>query len=113
MDFVHSATGKSVNSPFKFELYAVLNPKFAWLCPGGSSGGPLRSVERCFSVKQKDIRPGVEKWVLQDGQTCVLKRPGMKSVRFTVPIRPLIPDASSPQEEMDELDFPEYAQPVQ
>ena len=112
MDFVQTSTGEPVNSPFEFELFAIPNPKRAWLEPG--AGGQLRSFERGFRIKQEDILPGEEKWLLQDGQSCLLRRPGMKDLVFTVPIRPLPePEEDKTKEaDVDTLDFPEVLSPL-
>ena len=107
MDFVLTATGEPVNSPFKFELIATPNPKTSWLF---GLGGQIRSAQASFGIKQNKILPGEEKYTLQDGQTCLLMRPGKRTVRFTVPIRPL-PEEEKEEEEYDELDFPEVLSP--
>ena len=107
MDFVRTATGEAVNRPFKFELWAVPNPKG----PATQMGcGRLTSFEESFGIARDKIRPGEEKFLLRDGDTCLLKRPGEKDIRFTVPIRPLpsSPEAEAKEEpEVIELDFPE------
>ncbi|KAH9853438.1 hypothetical protein C2E23DRAFT_821366 [Lenzites betulinus] len=104
MDFVETATGKPMNSPFEFELWGVPNPDTPWLtfpiC------GKVRSLERAFGVKQEDIVPGAEKFVLRDGQTCVLARPGKRSIRFTVPVRKIA--APAVVEDVEVLDLPRY-----
>ncbi|KAI0364691.1 hypothetical protein BV20DRAFT_983060 [Pilatotrama ljubarskyi] len=81
MDFVKTTTGRPVNSPFEFELWSVPNPETPWLTAGMTM--QLRSIERAHRVKQEDIRPGEEKFILRDGQTCMLIRPGKRAVRFT------------------------------
>ncbi|KAI0643157.1 hypothetical protein C8Q79DRAFT_210856 [Trametes meyenii] len=84
LDFVRTATGEAVNSPFPFQLYCGPNPS----APMGT--GPamqLRPLEHAFGISQKEIAPGEEKFLLRDGQTCLLRRPGHKDVQFVVPIR--------------------------
>ena len=81
MDFVHSATDKPVNSPFKFELWSVPNSMVP--CPSMR----IRSLERSWGVAPAELVAGEEKFVLKDGMTCVLRRPGHRDLRFTVPIR--------------------------
>ncbi|KAI0351333.1 hypothetical protein OH77DRAFT_1439313 [Trametes cingulata] len=107
MDFVESATGEPANSPFEYELWNIPNPE----TPGAGVGlpvvGQLRSIERAHGIKQEDILPGAEKFVLCDGQTCMLTRPGMRPVWFTVPIRTQPP--SEALDAMDKLDFPKIA----
>ncbi|KAF7760348.1 hypothetical protein Agabi119p4_11024 [Agaricus bisporus var. burnettii] len=70
IDFVETATSKPENSPFKYELWAVPNKRTPWL---PSPTQRLSSLERCFGVKEKDIKPGEEKFLLMEGTACVLK----------------------------------------
>ncbi|KAI9061221.1 hypothetical protein FKP32DRAFT_1594895 [Trametes sanguinea] len=102
MDIVDTATQQPVNSPFEFELWAVPNPNAPWL---SMPGGCVRSLERCFGIAQQDILPGEEKWLLRDGQTCLLRRPGKRDVQFTVPRRKQSQPAAV--YDADILDFPE------
>ncbi|KAI0700832.1 hypothetical protein C8T65DRAFT_557212, partial [Cerioporus squamosus] len=85
LDFVDSKTGVPVNSPFKFELWVVPNPSAPWFTFAPSHR--VTSLDSAFGVQQDEILPGHEKFVLRDGQTCLLRRPGCRDVRFTVPIR--------------------------
>ncbi|KAI9062949.1 hypothetical protein FKP32DRAFT_1592917 [Trametes sanguinea] len=103
MDFVDSATGEPVNSPFEHELWSVPNPDTPWLSM--PMVGKLQSAERNHGIKQEDIRPGEEKYFLRDGQTCVLMCPGKRPVRFTVPIRRR-PELQEATEAVDVLDLP-------
>ncbi|KAI0351328.1 hypothetical protein OH77DRAFT_1429877 [Trametes cingulata] len=105
MDFVETATGKAVNSPFEFELWNIPNPETPWL--GMPASGKLRSIERAHGIRQEDILPGEEKFILRDGQTCMLTRPGKRAVWFTVPVRPQ--PAAQGMEDMDKIDFPKLA----
>ena len=96
MDFVQTKTGKPVNSPFAFEL---------WTTSGQSHAQPavrLASLERLWGHGQTSIAPGEEKFVLREGTTCILRRPGRRDLRFTVPVRAHALDSS----DADELDFP-------
>ncbi|KAI0633596.1 hypothetical protein C8Q77DRAFT_1115827 [Trametes polyzona] len=104
MDFIDTATGEPVNSPFEFELWAVPNPETPWLSL--PVVGKLHSIERSYGLKQEDIRPGAEKFVLRDGLTCMLSRPGKRPVRFTVPVRRRDNNGSCAMDEVDVLDFP-------
>ena len=52
----------------------------------------------------KDVLPGEAKFVLTDGMTCVLTRPGHRPLRFTVPTR----DHALDSFDGDEVDLPEY-----
>lgn len=101
MDFVDTATKEAVNSPFEFELWAIPDPEAPWLC---MPSGRLNSLESNFHIPQHEIPPGEERWVLRDGQTCVLKRPGKKGVFFRVPVRKKSQDPEPV--EYDVLDFP-------
>ncbi|KAI0364690.1 hypothetical protein BV20DRAFT_1057041 [Pilatotrama ljubarskyi] len=106
MDFVETATGQPVNSPFEYELWSVPNPDTPWLTAVMTM--QLRTIESAHRLKPEDIRPGTEKFVLRDGQTCMLIRPGKRPVRFTVPVRPL-PQSGLPEEDVDVFDFPKIA----
>ena len=81
MDFVDTASGEPVNSPFEFEL---------WIIPeAGTEFVPKRvhSLETINGLRQDDIRPGAEKFLLRDGETYLLKFPRRKNIRFRVPVR--------------------------
>ncbi|KAI0674827.1 hypothetical protein C8Q78DRAFT_1009108 [Trametes maxima] len=84
MDIVDTATKQPVNSPFEFDLWIIPDLDTPWL---GGPAGCLRSLERNFGIPQHKILPGEEKWVLRDGQSCLIRRPGEKDIRFTVPVR--------------------------
>ncbi|KAI0355448.1 hypothetical protein OH77DRAFT_1480059 [Trametes cingulata] len=103
LDFVHSASGEPVNSPFEFELWGVPDPETPWLSMPMTQR--IRSIEHTHGVKQEDVLPGHEKFILRDGLTCVLVRPGKPKIRFTVPVRKS-PAASEPAQEVVVLDFP-------
>ncbi|KAI0758805.1 hypothetical protein C8Q74DRAFT_1319693 [Fomes fomentarius] len=95
MDFVDTSTGMPVNSPFKFEL---------WMASAGCPSVRVRSLECSWNVAQKDIHPGEEKFVLLEGVSYILRRPGHRDLRFTVPMRAPAPSV----EPVDELDLPRY-----
>ncbi len=108
LDFVDNRTGLPVNSPFKFELFGAPNT--------GASPGfrvtPMMSLERGFGIPQDQIPPGHEKFLLMDGMTCVLRRPGHKDVRFTVPTRRQPPVAAAQAaDDVDEIDLPTDVDP--
>lgn len=107
MDFIDSATGEPVNSPFEYELWGIPNPDTPWL--SFPICGQLRSIEYAHGIKQKDILPGAEKFILRDGQTCVLARPGKRSIRFTVPVRKMQPPDAV--DDMDVFDLPQFIDP--
>ncbi|KAI0642811.1 hypothetical protein C8Q79DRAFT_1012831 [Trametes meyenii] len=102
LDFLDTETGKPVNSPFEYELWAIPDPDAPWLSLPMS--GKLHSIERTHGIKQGDILPGCEKFILRDGQTCMLARPGRQPVRFTVPLRRYGPEVEA--ESMVVLDLP-------
>ncbi|KAI0671142.1 hypothetical protein C8Q78DRAFT_1034245 [Trametes maxima] len=91
LDFVHAQTLEPKNEPFDFELWAVpladpvLNTA-PWL-PLDTISRRLRTMEYGFGIKDEDVKEGEAKFALMDGQTCVLKRPGERDIRFTVPNR--------------------------
>jgi hypothetical protein len=47
----------------------------------------LPSLEENMGILRKDIRDGEERFVLIEGQECLLKRPGIEDVGFKVPVR--------------------------
>ena len=101
LDFVRTSTGEAVNSPFAFELRQVPDP----LVPWAAQPGPLVSLERAWGKAQDEIMPGSEKFVLHDGWTYNLKRPGEMTVRFTVPVR-TTPARSATPSNVHVLDLP-------
>ncbi|RPD77305.1 hypothetical protein L226DRAFT_483785 [Lentinus tigrinus ALCF2SS1-7] len=105
LDFINTRTGLPVNSPFKFELWAIPNPSLPWI---GGSFERVVAMERMFGFSKDEAPPGEETFLLRDGQTYLLKRPGRKDVRFTVPVRrrPLAA-AAAQVDEVDQLDLPE------
>ncbi|RPD61727.1 hypothetical protein L227DRAFT_499774, partial [Lentinus tigrinus ALCF2SS1-6] len=104
LDFVSTETGLPVNSPFKFELWAVPNPSLPWI---GAISERIFSLENMFDYSTKDIPAGHEKFPLRDGQTYLLKRSGHKDVCFTVPLRRLPLAATVQARDVDMLDLPE------
>lgn len=103
MDFVDTRTGTPVNSPFQFELWAVPDPAKPWL---GCGSLRIHNLESAFGYSDDQILPGHEKFVLRDGQTCLLKRPGKKDIRFTVPIRSTPVAGAVGGRDVHELDLP-------
>ncbi|OJT03903.1 hypothetical protein TRAPUB_5404 [Trametes pubescens] len=104
LDFVLTSTGEPVNSPFKFDLFTLPDPD----APVGSAPAMRRRPLECaFGIPEHKIDPGEEKFLLRDGQHCLLRRPGHRDVRFKVPIRRR-PKPPPPPVDADILDFPEY-----
>ena len=99
MDFVHTATGKPVNSPFKYELRSASSMTSA------QPSIRILSLERLWGHAERDIRPGEEKFVLKEGLTCMLARPGKRGLQFTVPVRRREPP-SAQGDAFDTLDLP-------
>ena len=87
MDFVDTTTGKPVNSPFQYELWEVPSKDAHDAHLYDQWPIQIYSVERYEGIPQEKIRPGEERFILNDGHTFLLKRPGKNDVRFTVPIR--------------------------
>ena len=104
MDFVRTATGEPVNSPFPHELWCVQDPDTPWLEPVTLSR--LSTIESSFGIGSGKLLPGEEKYILRDGLTCLLKCPGKKDVRFTVPKR-RDQRPKAPEEDVNVLEFPE------
>lgn len=104
LDFVNSATGLPVNTPFEFELWSLGSSSTPYACPPAR----LRSLERSWGYLPKDIPAGAEKFVLSDGMTCMLTRPGHKTVRFTVPIRKAHASDASDDSDVDIVAFPQH-----
>ena len=102
LDFVNTETHEAVNPPLDYELWAVPEQTTPWLSMGGTQ---LRSVEDGFGIETSEIQPGEEKFILTEGLTCMLVRPGERNVRFKVPIRrqAVVDDPSC-----DVLDLPEF-----
>ncbi len=101
-DEVQTESGKPVNSPLGFEIWSTRDPGvMPWL-----GGGTARvcSLEHALGFRGASIEPRAEKFVLRDGQTCLLKRPGHTDVQFTVPVRAEGLNLERP--DMDHLDFP-------
>lgn len=93
-----------MNSPFKFDLLCLPNPD----APIGSAPVVrMCPLEHSFGFAQHEIEPGEEKFLLHDGQHCLLRRPGHRDVRFTVPIRRR-PKPKAPPVDADVIDFPQY-----
>ena len=70
-----------MNSPFVFELWSISSPLVP--CPLSR----IYSLEHIWGVPQHEVHAGQEKFVLSDGMTYVLKRPGRKPFQFRVPLR--------------------------
>ncbi|KAI0759379.1 hypothetical protein BD413DRAFT_617837 [Trametes elegans] len=108
LDFVRTTTGEAVNSPFpEFALFSAPGPD----APIGS--GPVVSIsplECAFGMSRDQIPPGEEKFVVADGTTCVLQRPGHKDVRFTIPIRRPRNPPPKPVIDAHVLAFPQYTE---
>ncbi|EIW52414.1 uncharacterized protein TRAVEDRAFT_53837 [Trametes versicolor FP-101664 SS1] len=103
LDFVLTSTGEPVNSPFKFDLFTLPNPD----APVGSVPTVrMCPLEHSFGISQSEIDPGEEKFLLHDGQHCLLRRPGHRDVRFKVPTRRR-PKPEAPPVDADILDFPD------
>ncbi|KAI0373770.1 hypothetical protein BV20DRAFT_962355 [Pilatotrama ljubarskyi] len=104
LDFLLTETGEPVNSPFEFDLLCIPDPNVP------VPSGPIvrmRPLECSFGIRQDKINPGEEKFLLRDGQHCVLRRPGHRDVRFTVPIRRR-PKAVTQPADADYIHFPQY-----
>ena len=68
----------------------------------------IRSLEQAFGYSSANIPSGEEKFVLRDGQTYVLKRPGHRDLRFRVPVRTDGLEIADSARDEDCLRFPEY-----
>ena len=65
------------------------------------------SLERIYGNRDEDVAPGAEKFLLMDGQTCLLKRPGHRDLRFTIPLRAAAMQAADTGQDVDAIDFPQ------
>ena len=65
------------------------------------------SLERIYGNRDEDVAPGAEKFLLMDGQTCLLKRPGHRDLWFTIPLRAAAMQAADAGQDVDEIDFPQ------
>ncbi|KAI0629987.1 hypothetical protein C8Q77DRAFT_1160979 [Trametes polyzona] len=104
LDFVLTATGEPVNSPFKFELFAGPGPDTPM---GFIPTVALRPMDCAFGFSQDQIPPGEEKFLLREGQGCILRRPGHRDVRFAVPTRRR-PEPPKQIPDADFLELPAY-----
>lgn len=102
LDFVETQTGKPINVPDDYTLWFVPPPNSPWL----QGVGPVQliSLERSWGVPPMEILEGEEKFVLRDGMTCVVRRPGKRDALFTVPLRQ---QSQTPYDTMDVLTLPQ------
>ncbi|KAI0081458.1 hypothetical protein K474DRAFT_1656605 [Panus rudis PR-1116 ss-1] len=78
LDFIRTSTGEDAIAPSNWEIWQTTSPaQFG-------QGRRISSMERAFGVKRTDLQE--EKFLLREGSTYMVKRPGQKDVRFTVPI---------------------------
>ncbi|KAI0768662.1 hypothetical protein BD413DRAFT_629352 [Trametes elegans] len=103
LDFVKKSTGEAVRTPPGYALWFVPDPSTPWL--QGSAPVELVSLERGHGIPEDEILEGEEKFVLRDGMNCVLRRPGCRDARFTMPLRPR---AETPYDDMDVLAVPPF-----
>lgn len=94
LDFVLSSNhAQPVNSPADFTLWTTI-PNYPSL---PTKMMQIISLEEKRGVRRSEIRSGEERFILVEGQHCLLKRPGFKDVSFIVPLRsqivPPFPDA--------------------
>ncbi len=85
LDFIKTKTVKPINVPDDHSIWHMPDPSAPWL----QGGGPIElvSLECSFGVQPADIPEGEEKFVLRDGMTCMLTRPGARAAILTVPLR--------------------------
>ena len=69
-------------------------------------GRKLQSLENAFGIKTSEIKAGEEKFILKEGLTCLLVRPGKRNVCFKVPIRRQEVEVDGPS--CDILDLPDF-----
>ncbi|KAJ7507244.1 hypothetical protein B0H11DRAFT_2219071 [Mycena galericulata] len=69
----------AVNSPPSFR-FSVVRPKV-----------PLLSVEEISGIRREDIRPGEERFAVEEGTPCRLKREGKADFLFRIPEHPKPP----------------------
>ena len=109
VDFVRTSTGKPVDCPPGFEFWAVSTGPAGLALPFRR----LRSLDDTFScIKLKLPQPvqrsesDADTFVVRDGQTYLVKRPGQCNIHFTVPNRQP-PANEGPEDHV--LDFPALA----
>ena len=84
LDFVDSSNAQNpINSPIEFSLWTT-TPTIPAL---STNLMRVLSLEEKMGVRREDIRPGEERYILIEGQECVLRRSGKRDVSFTVPTR--------------------------
>ena len=102
MDFIHTATGQPVNSPFEFKLFAVGSIYAPWATLG-SFPMEVHSGEATFAAGQ-EILHGEEKFFLVNGGHYALVHPGKRDVLFSVPQC----SSTTPPPNGDVLNFPSF-----
>ncbi len=84
LDFVLSSdVTKAVNSPANFTLWTTF-PTYSSL---PTRLMQIHSLEETMGLHRDRIRPGEERFILVEGQHCLLQRPGFRGMSFTVPVR--------------------------
>ncbi|KAJ7105570.1 hypothetical protein C8R44DRAFT_715324 [Mycena epipterygia] len=84
LDFYDTVANEPVNSPEGFQIHPVGPPIMLML----GSEGPLMSVEEACGISRTDIKPGQERFGIQEGALCRLDRPGLAPFHFEIPTRP-------------------------
>lgn len=85
LDFIETRTKKPINVPEGYTIWFMPDPSAPWL--QGTGPVELVSIERSFGMLPADIPVGEEKYILKDGMTCMLTRPGARAAIFAVPLR--------------------------
>ncbi|VDB84536.1 unnamed protein product [Peniophora sp. CBMAI 1063] len=85
LDIIYTSTGQAVNSVTAgIELWGSVNPDNPHALVFKEK---LRPLELIFGIKDRDINPGQENFMVTEGSACVLKRSGKRDVYFTIPER--------------------------
>ena len=106
LDFVRTKTREPVNSPSDYQIWSAPETTTPWLGTVGMMR--IRSLENSFGFSAVNTPAGTEKFVLRDGQTYVLRRPGHRDLRFKVPVRADGLETVQSARDEDRLQFPEY-----
>ena len=84
LDFVLTETGEAINSPLQHKLLMLPPKRNVWHVRGAVT---LWTVGSGAGIPASEEQPGSEYYILNDGWKCMLTRPELPNMCFTVPVR--------------------------